>query len=203
MCRAHGHPGTFLAHLWVNAEPVPRFYPNAVTLAHDEAAVAEQLGSIDILVKSNLPGRWAVKDSFNTLDLSRRGFDVLFEASWIRNAMPVGRPSPDIVWQRETKSKSASLPFDDPNFAFFTGRRGLEVVAGGMLYRSDDVVGLTNVVADAADAVSVWSSLALLSSQTFPRLPLVGYESGTELEAALDAGFEIGDPLKVWVRARD
>jgi ABC-2 type transport system permease protein len=29
--------------------------------------------TIDILLKSNLPGRWSVKDSFNTLDPSRRG----------------------------------------------------------------------------------------------------------------------------------
>jgi hypothetical protein len=203
VCRAHGRPGTFLEHAWVNAEPVPRFYPNVITLAHDEAAIVEQGSAIDILVKSNLPGRWAVKDSFNTLDLSRRGFDVLFEASWIRNVMPVGAPSADIVWQRETESKSASLPFDDSNFALFAGRRGFQLVAGGMLYRSDGVVGLSNVVADAADAVSVWHSLALLSAQTFPRLPLVGYESGVELEAALDAGFEIGDPLRVWVKAQD
>ena len=59
------------------------------------------------------------------------------------------------------------------------------------------------MVADAADAVSVWRSLILLAAQTFPRLPLVGYESGTELQAALDAGFEIGDPLRVWVRTQD
>ena len=50
---------------------------------------------------------------------------------------------------------------------------------------------------------SVWRSLILLASRTFPRLPLVGYESGSELAAALDAGFEIGDPLRIWVRARD
>ena len=140
MCRAHGRPGTFLPHIWVNAEPVPRFYPNAVTLAADEASVAEQRDTIDILLKSNLPGRWAVKDSFNALDLSRRGFDVLLEASWIRNVMPVDGPSSDIVWQRETEAK-AGLPFDDPNFAMFTGRRGFGVVAGGMLYRADGVVG--------------------------------------------------------------
>lgn len=189
--------------MWVNAQPVPRFYPNAVTLAYDDAALEEQRSSIDILVKSNLPGRWAVKDSFNKLDLSRRGFDVLFEASWIRNTMPVGSPSADIVWQRETESKGVSLPFDDPNFALFAGRRGVEVVAGGMLYRGEGVVGLSNVVADATDAVAVWRSLALLSAQTFPRLPLVGYESGVELQAALDAGFEIGDPLRVWVKSQD
>ena len=63
---------------------MPRFYPNAVTLAPGDAAVAEQRGTIDILLKSNLPGRWSVKDSFNTLDLSRRGFDLLFDAQWIR-----------------------------------------------------------------------------------------------------------------------
>ena len=186
---------------WVNAGPVPRFYPNVVTLTHDEAALAEQQSTIEILAKSNLPGRWAVKDSFNTLDLSRRGFEVLLEASWIRSEMPTTDHSTDIVWQRELSG--GAWPFDDANFAMFTGRRGFRVVAGGMLYRSDGVVGLSNVVAEAADALAVWRSLILLSAQTFPRLPLVGYESGAELAAALDAGFEIGDPLRVWVRARE
>ena len=98
------------------------------------------------------------------------------------------------------RAKARRLPIDDPNFALFTGRRGFRVVAGGMLYRSDGVVGLSNVVAEAADAVAVWRSLILLSAQTFPRLPLVGYELGGELAAALDAGFEIGDPLRIWVQ---
>jgi hypothetical protein len=188
--------------MWVNAEPVPRFYPNAVTLAHDDAAVSEQRSTVDILVKSNLPGRWSVKDSFHALDLSRRGFDVLFEASWIRSVMPAGDRSSDIVWQREAEG-ATPLPFDDPNFALFAGRRGYRVVAGGMLYRAEGVVGLSNVVADAADAVAVWRSLIVLAAQTFPRLPLVGNESGTELQAAVDAGFEIGDPLRVWVKAQE
>ena len=85
----------------------------------------------------------------------------------------------------------------------FTGRRGFQIVAGGMFYRAEGVVGLSNVVADAADARAVWRSLALLSAQTFPRLPLVGYESGDELAAARDAGFEVGDKLRVWVRSKD
>lgn len=175
---------------------MPRFYPNAVTLAAGEGAVAEQRKAIDALVASNLPGRWAVKDSFNTLDLGRAGFDVLLEATWIRNTMPdTGNAASDIVWTRAAKG-----PIEGSDFAMFEGRRGFRLVAGGMLYRSDGVVGLTNVVADAADAVSVWRSLALLSARTFPMTPLVGYESGVELGAALDAGFEAGDPLRVWVR---
>ena len=39
MCRAHGVPGRFLPQLWVNAQIVPRFYPNAVTLTHGEAVL--------------------------------------------------------------------------------------------------------------------------------------------------------------------
>jgi hypothetical protein len=30
----------------------------------------------------------------------------------------------------------------------------------------------------------------------------VGYESGDELKAAKRAGYEVGDPLRVWVVAR-
>jgi hypothetical protein len=185
---------------------VPRFYPNVVTLQPGKAVVPEQRDAIDFLVKSNLPGRWSVKDSFHTLDLSRLGFELLFQARWIRNGMPLPGATSDIVWQREaqgTAKGAAGLPFGDPDFAMFTGRRGFQVVAGGMLYRAEGVVGLTNVVADAADARAVWRSLALLAAQTFPRLPLVGYESGEELKAASDAGFEIGDRLRVWVRSKD
>ena len=200
MCRAHGKPGRFLSDIWVNAEEVPRFYPNAVTLADGEAARVEQRSAIELLVASNLPGRWAVKDCFAALDLSRVGFEVLFEASWIRSVMPAAGPSTDIVWQREMQSPSP-LPLADPDVALFTGRRGFRVVAGGMLYRAEGVVGLTNVVSEAADAVAVWRALTLFAAQTFPRLPVVGYESGGELQAALDAGFELGDPLRVWVRS--
>ena len=181
---------------------MPRFYPNVVTLQPGKAVLAEQRETIDLLLKSNLPGRWAVKDSFRSLDLSRQGFEVLFEARWIRNTMPLADPSSDIVLQREAKG-AAGLPFDDPDFAMFTGRRGFQIVAGGMFYRAEGVVGLSNVVAAAADARAVWRALALLAAQTFPRLPLVGYESGGELEAARDAGYEIGDRLRVWVKSKD
>ncbi len=186
----------------MNAAEVPRFYPNAVTFTDSGSDRAEQLAAIDILKSSNIPGRWAVKDSFNTLELGRRGFDVLLEASWIRATIPMTDASSDIEWRRETET-TGEWPFDDDNFAMFKGRRGFGVVAGAMFYRSEGVVGVTNVVSEAADAVAVWCSLILLAAQTFPRLPVTGYESGGELKAAREAGFELGDPLKVWVIARE
>ncbi len=206
MCFAHGTVGHFLVHTWVNAEPVPRFYPNVVTLTTGDADIVEQRQAVRILQKSNLPGRWAVKDSFKTLDIARLGFEVLFEANWIRKAEPrSGIMVSGLSWER-AKPGGGAFPaalFSDENFAMFSGRRDGAVVAGGTLYRADGVVGISNVVADADEAPAVWRDLSALAAATFPGLALVGYESGDELSAARKAGFEIGDPLRIWVIARD
>ena len=205
MCFAHGTVGRFLAHTWVNAEPVPRFYPNAVTLTPGEADIAEQRQAVRILQKSNLPGRWAVKDSFRTLDIARLGFEVLLEGNWIRKAQPKAATMVSgLSWER-VKAGSSDFPaalFSDDNFAMFSAKREGVVVAGGTFYRSDGVVGLSNVVAEFDDEPAVWRDLASLAAATFQGAPLVGYESGDELKAAKKAGFEVGDPLRVWVVAR-
>ena len=206
MCFAHGTAGRFLLHTWVNAEPVPRFYPNVVTLTSGEADLAEQRQTVRILLKSNLPGRWAVKDSFYMLDLARLGFEVLQEGNWMRKQQPKASVMVSgLEWERAEPGGDA-FPvalFGDGNFAMFSGRRDGAIVAGGTFYRADKVVGLSNVVADADDEPAVWRDLSTLAAMTFPGLPLVGYESGDELKAAHKAGFEIGDPLRIWVKSRD
>ncbi len=216
MCFAHGTVGRFLVHTWVNAEPVPRFYPNVVTLTTGATDIDEQRQAVRILLKSNLPGRWAVKDSFKTLDIARLGFDVLFEARWIRQpetptgVVAAGVPRSNTLvsglsWAR-AKAGGKAFPaalFSDENFAMFSGSRNGVVVAGGTLYRADGVVGISNVTADVDEAPAVWRDLSILAASTFPGLPLVGYESGGELKAARKAGFELGDPLRIWVKARD
>ncbi|HSH99673.1 MAG TPA: hypothetical protein VLA02_03650 [Reyranella sp.] len=197
--------GRFLVHTWVNAEPVPRFYPNVVTLTTGEADVAEQRQAVRILQKSHLPGRWAVKDSFHTLDIARLGFEVLLEASWIRRAHPrAGTMVSGLSWERVGPGGDGfpAALFSDDNFAMFSARRDGSVVAGGTFYRTDGVVGLSNVVAEFDDEPAVWRDLASLAAATFPGFPVVGYESDDELKAAEQAGFEIGDPLRIWVIAR-
>jgi hypothetical protein len=86
VCRAHGNPGEFHEDIWLNRHRVPRFYPNAETLAGPSQ---RQLELIDELLAARLPSGWAVKDSFCTLDLASRGFRVLFGAEWIYS--PVSR----------------------------------------------------------------------------------------------------------------
>jgi len=206
VCFAHGTVGRFLVHTWINAEPVPRFYPNVVTLTTGEADIVEQRQAVRILQKSHLPGRWAVKDSFHTLDIARLGFEVLLEANWIRRAHPrAGTMVSGLSWERGQPgggSFPASL-FSDENFVMFSGRRDGTVVAGGTLYCSDGVVGISNVVADVDEAPAVWRDLTSLAATAFPGLALVGYESSDELMAARNADFEVGDPLRVWVIARE
>ena len=72
-----------------------------VTLTTGEADIVEQRQAVRILQKSHLPGRWAVKDSFRTLDIARLGFEVLLEANWIRKAHPkAGAMVSGLAWER-------------------------------------------------------------------------------------------------------
>jgi hypothetical protein len=182
---------------------VPRFYPNLITTAR-LADPAEQLTAIRILRDADLPDHWAIKDSFSTLDLAPLGFDLLFDARWIRrDAAPDLATHSRLRWVR-TSEGNRLLPgalFADPDIAMFTGTRDGEVVAGGIANRAENVVGLSNVFTEIGGAVSVWTDLAALAAMTFPGLPLVGYETGDDLAAAVDSGFQVGDPLRVWARA--
>ena len=162
-----------MRHSWVNAAEVPRFYPNLVTLQDGESDRAEQLATIDILKASNLPGRWAVKDSFGALDLTRRGFDVLLEAAWIRASMPVGDASSDIEWRRETEAPGV-WPFDDPSFAMFKGRRGFGVVASEVKQLAAQTAKATEQIGTQIDAIhaslrddGVWLLVDIKALDTF------------------------------------
>jgi len=51
------------------------------------------------------------------------------------------------------------------------------------------------------DARLVWGEVAAVVGQLFPSLPVVGYEHGADLDAALAAGFTNLGPLRVWLRS--
>src|SRR3954463_1412464 len=73
ICRAHGIPTEFHAQVWLSRQPVPRFYPNAVTFAN-LAAGSAQLAQLHQLLAEALPSSAGVKDSFCTLELAPLGF---------------------------------------------------------------------------------------------------------------------------------
>ncbi|MBV8485919.1 MAG: hypothetical protein JO077_23975 [Verrucomicrobia bacterium] len=100
VCRSHGVPGEFYENIWTNRHTTPRFYPNAVTLSASQST--RQYEIVGELIKIGIPGDWAVKDSFDTLDLASAGFHELMRGEWIHrptSEIPEIR-IPGISWRK-------------------------------------------------------------------------------------------------------
>lgn len=224
VCRAHGAAGVFQEHLWLSRRPMPRFYPNLVTLT-EEASVEAQLAAACELRDSALLDTFAVKDSFATLDLTPLGFQVLFVATWLWRdaALPlpasvdpglrwtiITAPADLIVWEAAWNGPPAdpgSLPpariflpplLTDPDIRFVAAYRDQQVVAGAIANCTGDIVGVSNVFTPAEDALEYWAGCLATISVAFPGLSLVGYERGEELALAQSLGFTAAGPLRVW-----
>ncbi len=68
--------------------------------------------------------------------------------------------------------------------------------------RSEDEIGVSNVEADGGTAEpDLWRWLVAVVGDRYPGLDVVGYESGSMLDAARAAGFTAIGPLRIWIRA--
>nr|WP_189295887.1 hypothetical protein [Streptomyces cinerochromogenes] len=213
MNRSHGLTGEFGEQAWAVPSRPPLYYPDAVTLVPgaDAAALVDRIDTA--------AAGACVKDSFADLDLTGAGFEVLFDAQWIHR--PAGAPptSPGLAWDvvrdRDTLRAwalawddgdgNADLfrpeLLDDPATSVFVGRSpDGRVAAGAVASRSDDVVGISNVFAVEGGADRAWPGVLDAAHRLFPALPVVGYEHGADLEAAVRHGFEAVGPLRVWLR---
>src|ERR1041384_6133598 len=73
----------------------------------------------------------------------------------------------------------------DPRVAIRAGHAGGALVSGAIGSLGASVVGVSNVFTSAADLVKLWRDVPRAIAYRFPGLPLVGYEAGADLEAAL------------------
>jgi hypothetical protein len=224
VCRAHGAPGEFHDGLcWVNRWETPPFYPNAVTLTGDPGAAPKLLALLRELEGAGLAGEWAVKDSFQTLDLAPLGYRPLFDASWIFRPASLPPPAGGGRWERVTEETELAaweaawhgenMPppgaprlfppalLADPEVVFLAAREAGRVVAGAVANRAAGVVGLSNVFTPpGTDGAGWWGSLIADVAPWFPGVALVGYEAGDDLAAPRACGFETVGPLRVWVK---
>lgn len=223
VCRAHGRPGRFDDRLWLNVAPVPAFYPNVVTLTAEGAEAA-----LEALSHLDLPGRWGVKDSFATLDLAARGFDLLMTAQWIHldATTPPPDTSPREPWRTvRTPSElegweaawshlpEGTLPspgasvfppalLQEEGVVFFAAGDAARPLAGGIASRAAGVVGLSNTFLAEGAPPRLYAELLARIRTCFPGLPVVGYEHGEELDTWRGLGFESVGPLRVWLKQR-
>lgn len=212
--RSHGLDGEFTQQAWSAPARTPLYYPDAVTLV-PEADVFTLLAQID----TKAPGA-SVKDSFADLDLTHAGFHVLFDAQWIHRPTDVAvaaLAATDLAWDVVTDPQmlrawaqawdagkgNADLfrpgLLDDSATFVLVGRRGDgHVISGAVASRSDHVVGISNVFALEGGADAAWPGVLDVVHRLFPTLPIVGYEHGEELSAALHHGFKPIGPLRIW-----
>ena len=215
VCATHDLHGTVDADAWTWATRTPEFYPDAVTLRRGVDGEA-------LLARIDRSSGCSVKDSFADLDLAASGFDVLFDASWIRfpaaSAGPASGPGREDRWRvvrdaaalRDWETawldgeigprnfRSALLDRDDVAILAIPAHDGALTTA--VLNVAAGVVGLSNVVTGEREAAATLSVALDAASQLFPGLDVVGYEQGPMLDAAQQVGFEVTGPLRVWMR---
>lgn len=207
MCRAHDlPPGTFGDRAWTSAVRTPPYYPDAVTL-HPDATADDVLGGIDL----RTPGA-SVKDSFAALDLTPHGFRILFEAHWIHRPAgppasgadevmePVRTPAGLAAWQQAWSGGDQAPDLfrpallADPSTTVLAG--GVHRATGAVLTLAAGAVGVSNLFGppDAA-----WPACLAAAHRLHPGTPVVGYDSGDDLTAALRHGFTATGPLRIWL----
>ncbi len=91
----------------------------------------------------------------------------------------------------------------DPSIRFLAGWDGAIIRCVAAANRSDDgsgpVVGISNVVLGGDDPERHRAAAVQAVRDSFPGLPLVGYERGADLRAMCALGFETLGPLRVWI----
>ncbi|WP_406187721.1 hypothetical protein [Streptomyces sp. NBC_01006] len=216
-CAAVSGGGAFAADAWTSARRTPMYYPDGVTLTREASADALLAG-----MDTESPG-CSVKDSFAALDLAPAGFEVLFGAEWIHRpgdapaASAAAGSSPALTWARVADAgelaaweaawgggESAGLFHPGllaPEIAFLAGRAADgRILAGAAANRTGSVVGLSNVfTADGTPDDEAWAGALAAVADLWPGLPVVGYESGDDLDTALRHGFTPLGPLRVWL----
>ena len=87
----------------------------------------------------------------------------------------------------------------DPTVRVLAVRDEQAVTTGAIINRTGATVGVSNVFTTAATPASAWRDLAAAVGDLFAGVPIVGYEHGNALAAAVESGFEPIAPLRVWL----
>lgn len=216
VARSHGISTTTDAEVWAASTRTPPYYPDAVTLS-------PTVGEYDVLARVDDSDGCSVKDSWARLDLSLEDFAriVVGEWVWLDPSTPVPRtggptwrrvntPEGMAAWVRawasDPEAEAVLRPtlLDEPGVHVLAARpaedTGAPVVAGAVVHVTGEVAGVGNVFSRAGDDDTVWAAAAAAAREVVGALPLVGWEAGASVDAAVAAGCERLGPLSVWLK---
>ena len=206
LCALHGVGSTLRDGLWSSLTPPPPLHSDAVAVEPD----VEPAQVFTALAEREHCG---FKDSFSTIDGSADGLDLLFSATWIHRPAAQGAlltgsrwsvltdPADLANWTEQHGTTEVLLPglLDRAHFKILALRADADIVAGAVARLGSGTVDVSNVWAAHGHQLD-WAELAAVVHQHFPGRPLVGYEHGPELDAAIAGGFTAVGDLRVWVR---
>lgn len=199
----HGIGSVLEDGLWSSLASPPPLHSDAVTV--EPTVLAAQ-----VVARLGDRAHAGVKDSFSTIDLSSEGFSVLFDATWIHREPAAAGPtawrvvrSPEglAAWNAGWDTAEVLLPalLDRAHVRILERVAGGCVTGGAIARLGSGVVDVSNVHGLGGHGVD-WTELAVAIAALVPDLPMVGYEHGVDLEAALAGGFDPIGELRVWVR---
>jgi len=166
---------------------------------------------------------FGIKDAFNSLQLEALGLVELFSASWLfaddiqpastNNWVQITTASDLLLWEaawNANGSPSSQRQFPDEILSrkdvVIWGRKVSTGFDAGVIANvSAECVGLSNCFGKDAYPAAATLCAQLADAQENPsapskRVPVVGYERGNDLDAAVALGFEATGPLSVWVK---
>lgn len=207
ICAMHGVGSTLADGVWSALDAPPPL--------HSDAMVVEPGVTAD-RVLARLDGRvhCGVKDGFATMDLSGEGMDLLFSATWVHREseqrrereVPPGWAAVTTadelaVWTGQHDTSGVLLPplLQRAHFRILAKYADERIVAGAVARLGSGAVDVSNVYAMPGHELD-WAELSTVIDRYFPGRPLVGYERGDALSAALDGGFTPVGELRVWLR---
>jgi hypothetical protein len=223
VCRVNGLAPQRTATAWTNAVRTPQLYPDAISLSVDTTAD-------EILKAIDLSEGCSVKDSFATLDLYTYGFTILFEGIWVDLSAAkfgnwdvdtllaqggvksepvwdaVATPSDFEVWAaawRQSNDSDALRPnlLNDPTLDFIWARSSNQVLAGAIVNRSENAIGLSNYFSLSLNDVQIWRSCVTHVRANAPGLAVVGYVTESSLYLVREANFTALGPLRIWIKS--
>ncbi|MBD0380980.1 hypothetical protein [Paenibacillus sedimenti] len=74
-------------------------------------------------------------------------------------------------------------------------------LSGFIANLSANAVGISNVFSNSNKII--WSDIVPIVSTYFPGIPMVGYENGDDLTAAILSGWTTIGPLRIWIKSND
>ena len=203
----HGIGSTLENGLWTSAGPPPPYHSDAVTV---EPWVTRE--AVDAALAERTT--WGFKDSFASVEPALDGTRLLLSATWIHRREEDRAARAPAAWGRVADAERLAawnagwdtaevlLPpiLRRGHIAVLARAGGAGIEAGAVARLGSGVVELSNI--HGVDGREVdWDELVAAVAARFPGRPLVGFESGDDLGAALSAGFEAVGELRIWTRS--